>query len=189
MAIRREGRGAVVVVIAATAAVVRLISLPAVANADVSGFHLNPYTTTNNCMSTTGFNSPVGMRPCDFTEQNPLQNWHLGPWNATVGGYRIINSNGQCLGIAGANKSPGAAVFTWQCLDPTHTEQFWNFVTPNLPACRTPYTQLVNVNSKLVVGLTGGTDTTSASVVQWTNVHQCNNQYWTSPFYYYPWAE
>ncbi len=52
------------------------------------------------------------------------QTWHAGQTNAD--GYsQLINGNGQCLGVAGANIYDGAQLVGTTCLGTAHPDQYW----------------------------------------------------------------
>lgn len=104
------------------------------------------------------------------------QIWHWGSQNSSYPGwYQLVNENGSCLGVAGGSLTEGAQVVGWTCLGSSHLDQYW-FVES--PFCGGAYFPFEDLNSGLVLGVSGNSKNEGAAVVQWAYQDTCNNQFW-----------
>lgn len=100
------------------------------------------------------------------------QAWHWGSQWGTSGYYQLINASGACLGIINGSGQSGARIVGWSCLS-GHPDQYWT------PAGNcSGYSAIFNLNSGLVVGVTGNSFNVGAAVIQYPYQGVCNNQFW-----------
>ncbi|HTX27834.1 MAG TPA: RICIN domain-containing protein [Streptosporangiaceae bacterium] len=117
--------------------------------------------------------APAVQWPCDGSAN---QGWTFGSeYGDDSGYYQLVNGDGQCLGVLGGSTGEGAPVYGWTCLGPTHPDQYWRKVQSGIVP---GYHYLENLNSGLVVGVSGNSTAEGASVVQWADQDTANNQLW-----------
>jgi hypothetical protein len=103
------------------------------------------------------------------------QQWHWGAVNPEDPDYyQLINDNNSCLGVAGGSPNQGAQAVGWTCLGSKHYDQYWAVSYDEICGADV----LINLNTHYVLGVAGDSITPGASVVQWQDQHQCNNQRW-----------
>jgi hypothetical protein len=118
------------------------------------------------------------------------QMWAWGPClisdGLCTGFYQLVNGNNSCLGSAGGNTGQGTAVVGWQCLGPTHPDQYWAWVIDEV-VCEvesgetiTYYGFLYNGND--VVGVASASTAEGAHLILWPYQYSCNNQAWTDGY-------
>jgi len=117
--------------------------------------------------------APAVQWPCDGSAN---QAWMFGSQYAANSSYfQIVNGDGQCLGVLGGSTDEGAPVYGWTCLGPSHPDQYWEKVRSTTDSS---YRYFINMNSGLVIGVSGNSTAQGASVVQWANQNTENNQLW-----------
>ncbi len=99
---------------------------------------------------------------------------HMTPETASLY-YQVVNYNsGKCLDVTGRSTANGAVIQQWTCLSgPTAANQGWFFI----PAARSGYYTVVNLNSNKCLDVTGRSTANGVHIQQWT----CNggtNQEW-----------
>jgi len=89
--------------------------------------------------------------------------------------WRNANS-GKCLGVAGGNMTNGTKIVQWDCLGPSHPDQYWSPVGINDGA----YYQFHNLsNPNKCLGVPGGSTNAGAQLVIWDCLGQDHpDQFW-----------
>jgi hypothetical protein len=144
----------------------------AATRASTDPFSLANFSKPSMCL---GINSSryAGLYNCTYKND---QAWTWGHAYGVSSYRQLINAKDQCLGVAGASTNPGARVVGWTCL-PTHRDQYWIEAGECLVGFDFFYL-FQNDQSQLVLGVAAGSTSNGAEVVQWTDQHVCNNQYW-----------
>jgi hypothetical protein len=127
------------------------------------------------CLGITGGQHNAAAVQWNCLTGHPDQQWHTGAANS-AGYYQIVNGDGQCLGVAGGSTAQGAQVVGWNCLGPSHPDQYWLY-DGNI-TCATFYSPIFNYKSGRVVGVAGNSTAVGAAVVQFHYQGVCNNQFW-----------
>jgi hypothetical protein len=120
-----------------------------------------------HCITSNGAkNSNAEVYSCNGSSN---QKWHWGTtWR---GDYRkLINGDGQCLGIAGGSSARGAAAVVWKCN--TSDSQYW-YADQDDPTAEG--WNLINLNSQMVLQVR--CDCTKERAV----VDQAPDDAWSSP--------
>jgi hypothetical protein len=129
------------------------------------------------CLGITGGqdNAPAVQWNCDYSAGHPDQEWWASQAIAPGSPYtQIVNSAGECLGIAGGSTAEGAKVVGWNCLGTP--DQYWE----TYATCSGQYI-LINYKSGDVLGVAGNSTAEGAPIVQWNYQSDCtNNQWWYS---------
>jgi hypothetical protein len=126
-------------------------------------------------MDLAGGSLSAGAKVIQYTNHNGVnQNWYIVPDGST---YEIVNRNsGMVLDVAGASTSAGAQII--QYANRHNANQEWR-ILPSLSACQSGSPcQFQNVNSGMVVDVSGGSLSAGANVVQEPNTNATSQQ-WT----------
>lgn len=137
------------------------------------GFIVN--YNSGRCLGITGGKHEAPAVQFTCLSGHPDQQWHTGAVNS-AGYYQIVNGDGQCLGVQGGSTGQGARVYGWNCLGPSHPDQYWRY-DGNI-TCGTYYSPIINYASGRVVGVVGNSTANGAAVVIWSYQGVCNNQFW-----------
>lgn len=167
----RTGRAATASATTASArGTVRAVSTDAVVSFQIVNYK------SGRCLGISGGedDAPAVLWNCNGSAN---QSWH---WDISVvyfGEYaRLVNGDGECLGVAGGSVSEGADIYAWSCSTDLPYNQFW----------ATQYTDvdgtlwLGNLGSNMVVGVAGGSTANGAQLVQWDGLAH-PDQYWRLP--------
>jgi Ricin-type beta-trefoil lectin domain-like len=138
------------------------------------GFVLN--YNSGRCLGITGGEHEAPAVQFTCLSGHPDQQWHTGAANS-AGYYQIVNGDGQCLGVQGGSTAQGARVYGWNCLGPSHPDQYWLY-DGNI-TCGTYYSPIINYKSGRVLGVAGNSTANGAAVVIWSYQGVCNNQFWS----------
>jgi hypothetical protein len=169
--------------VAALAAVLAagLVASPVAASAanaahSAYGYQLLSNLNSNLCLGVAGGDMANGSKvvQSDCTD-HPDQWW---TWMGNGDGfYEVRNSanNSKCLGVPGGSKDPGAQLVIWDCNG--HLDQQWHFSSVDY-GNDAQLTFLQNRNSRLIIGVAGGSQDPGAAVVQWWLDVAGNNQAW-----------
>jgi Ricin-type beta-trefoil lectin domain len=150
-----------------------LTASPAVAA--VAPFEIVNYKS-HRCLGIAGGadNAPAVLWNCKGSAD---QIWH---WDTSIvyGGVfaRLVNNDGECLGVAGGSQSAGADIYGWSCGNVYN--QFWT--TLGLTG-QSGYYYLYNWGSDLVIGVAAGSTANGAHLVQWNRLPH-SDQYWMLPY-------
>jgi Ricin-type beta-trefoil lectin domain-like len=157
-----------------------------VAAVDVSADSADPFNFYNYnsqaaghtlCLGISGGkdDAPAVQWPCNG---HPDQIWHLGQEFGNGPYYQLINSDHQCLGVAGGSIAQGARVVGWTC-EAGALNQYWAAGSESCGFYH-PYYNLGAVldGADMVLGVSGNRLQAGASVVIWGFQDRCNNQYW-----------
>jgi hypothetical protein len=127
----------------------------------------NIYNFDGMCLGISGGNddAPAVQWTCNGT---PNQTWHWGSFNS-AGFGQLVNGDGQCLGVQGISKGKGVWIYGWTCNG--HPDQYWYVSLID------GYDVFTDYNSRLVLGIAGGSTEIGAHVVQWPFTRAVN-QYW-----------
>jgi hypothetical protein len=87
------------------------------------------------------------------------QIWNAGSEYGKSGYYRLINGDGECLGVLNGGKAAAARVTGWQC--DTAKQFYWKWVSSSGGDYR-----LVNYNSGMALGVLDNSRSVGAAVVQ-----------------------
>ena len=123
------------------------------------------------CLDISGekYDSPALQFVCNRDKD---QTWHWGSGNGE-GFAQLINTGGQCLGVAGESPSYEARVVAWTCNG--HPDQYWYPLLVRYD--RGLYDAFVNYHSGLVLTVDHGSTTNGAGIVQW-GWRDYTNQLW-----------
>lgn len=129
----------------------------------------------------SGGSSTMGGQLIQYTNHNGAnQQWIILPAGTHNGTpiYQIMNRNsGLIMDVNGASDSAGASIIQWA--QHSGLNQMWEFL-PSLSSCQTAgnYCQIENVNSGLVIDVSGGSTAVGASLVQEPSSNATSQQ-WT----------
>jgi hypothetical protein len=133
------------------------------------------YVATTDCIGTSGGhnNTDAVLWPCNGTRN---QTWTIAvPASGVI--QPIKNGNGDCLGVAGGSTQVGAHVVAWKC-QAGAANQEWYFGNQSCYHAPLNYTPIFNEQSKLVIGVAGGSTKAGAALIMWRFQNTCNNQFW-----------
>jgi len=99
------------------------------------------------------------------------QIWNAGTEYGNSGYYRLINADGECLGVLKGSKAAGARVTGWQC--DTAKQYYWKWVSSS----GGDY-YLVNYNSGMALGVQGNSRSVGAAAVQLPEKDASDSQRW-----------
>ncbi len=143
---------------------------------DAVSFRIVNYKS-GRCLGIAGGadNAPAVLWNCVNGSAN--QSWH---WDISVviGGVyaRLINGDGECLGVAGGSQKEGADIYGWSCAGDPYN-QFWTTIGTGISG----YYYIYNWGSDLVIGVAGGSTANGAQLVQWKMLSH-SDQYWNLPY-------
>jgi hypothetical protein len=124
-----------------------------------------------------GINSSgyAGIWDCTGAED---QTWHWA--NANVDHwYKLVNGNGQCLGVEGGSVSEGAKVKGGAC--PNNADQYWAAgVVSSGHAYLLNYASRVQLGSPWAIGCSSGSPANGTQLVQWAP-NSSPDQMWNLP--------
>jgi hypothetical protein len=110
-----------------------------------------------------------------------LNQWWDTRNNNSFGGsfFQLASANsGKCMGIIGGGTGQGAQVVQWDCYGRDHPDQYWAYVPTGAYVGDNPVWEIVNLNTGMCLGVTGGSTSIGAPVVQWAcNGHPDQNWY------------
>jgi Ricin-type beta-trefoil lectin domain len=144
------------------------------AAADPVPFEIKNYKS-GRCLGIAGGadDAPAVLWNCNGS---PNQMW---TWDISIvymGLYaRLVNGDGECLGVAGGSLKEGADIYGWSCQDAFN--QFWTTTTTGVSG----YYYIYNFASQMVVGVSGGSTANGAQLIQWRELTH-PDQYWQLPF-------
>lgn len=141
----------------------------------VDQFHQIVNVHSGLSMDVFGGGTNAGAKVIQFTYHNGFN--QLWAFVADGANFQIINFNsGLVLDVSGGSKSPGAPVIQFTNLNGPN--QQWQLL-PSPSSCFSGgVCQMKNVNSGLVMDVSGGSTANAAPVIQFTNLNGPNQQ-WT----------
>ena len=117
-------------------------------------------------LDVTGPSTSDGAQIHQWTYTGVNNQW----WNTAVGppnGFTQITSaySGSCVGVSGGSLSQGAHVVQWHCDGSSNQE--WGFVPTGASIGGYPVFNIVDMNSHMCLGISGGSIDVGAIAVQW----------------------
>lgn len=96
------------------------------------------------------------------------QQWYMSSLGSGTGTFHVVSQiSSSCMGVQGSSTAYGASVVQWACNG--HDDQLWRWVwTGNFTRDGWPIWNIVDDNSGLCLGISGGSLTAGALAVQWT---------------------
>jgi Ricin-type beta-trefoil lectin domain len=159
------------------------IATPAHAAIPPSGVKLNWLnSTTNFCLGVAAGNVTNGTAIIVWAcNGNTDQAWTAESVNPFASGPYLLRNGtnrNKCLSVAAMSKNNGAVLVIWDCKAVgANSDQLWTFKDGTTSGT----TNLVNVNSGLLMGVQGGSLSEGATVMQWQDLGHGDQQWFTTP--------